>query len=1011
MARLVQLARLLVPAAVVTLVVAASAHGASTVTLSGGVATYTAGAGEVNELTVRIDSGTSEVVFTDAAQTINEGSPNCTGNGTGTVRCADASVSSIVVDLSGEDDELHIESTGNNPVTSADMGAGDDSITLGTSSAPITLDGITSAVTLDGGDGTDSLTVRDVQDSADDTVRLTSSSIGDGALDNFFGGGGSATHSNLESVQVEAGVGASNVSIMSTAAGTSTTFDGGAGGDIIKVSSDGTGLSGDLDQLLGPLTILGGSGANSLQVSDADAVAANVGTVNATSLSGFAPVSLDYSASGTWAGGLIIRASNLADTIAVASTVAGATTEVRALGGDDTIRVSSDGSGATGNLAAIAGDLTIDSGPGANTVAISDLAEATPGANAAVTVSSSAIAGLAGPGDLSSIALAATGGSFATLSVTGSDSGSLSESYTVSDVPGPFTLSTAAGNDTATLESAAHASTINAGAGDDTLRVGSAVAGLGGVSAPITVDGGAGADNLTIDDAADPSADVVGLNANSVGADPGNSLFSGGGSLTHAGLESLSLMLGGGSDAVTIAATGAGLSTALNTGGGDDIVSIPGAGANLDTIVSPLTLDGGPGFNMLLLDDSADPTADVVTMSESAIGQASGDSLFGPGGSLGHSGFTLVTLTLGSGGDHLLLSGSPAGTLATGDGDDTVELADLATLTGTIDAGDGVDTLSYASVASSVSVDLGIGAAHGTSGVQSFENVIGGHGPDELTGLSETPSELDGGAGNDSLMSGSANDRLTGGKGNDILDGGKGNDTYVLGAGRDRVIDAGGKDTLDFSAASRGIKVDLAKTGKKFRRLGKGVGWLRLQAAIENVIGSRHKDRIVGNLLRNVLKGGAGNDALTGSAGNDTLIGGAGIDRVVEAADKHFKLTQKRLRGRGIDKLRSIERATINGGRSANRINASAFKGRVILRGGAGDDTITGGRGKDLLLGEDGNDQLTGGKGKDQLSAGPGNDLLFVRDGSVDIVDGGIGWDQASSDARDRSSSVEYQRP
>jgi Ca2+-binding RTX toxin-like protein len=117
-----------------------------------------------------------------------------------------------------------------------------------------------------------------------------------------------------------------------------------------------------------------------------------------------------------------------------------------------------------------------------------------------------------------------------------------------------------------------------------------------------------------------------------------------------------------------------------------------------------------------------------------------------------------------------------------------------------------------------------------------------------------------------------------------------------------------------------------------------------------------------------VLKGGRGKDALTSAAGNDTLVGGPGIDRVVEAADKNFKLSPTRLTGRDTDKLRSIERATIDRGASANRINAAKFKGRVILRGGDGDDRITGGR---------------------------------------DVVDAGLGWDLASADLADRIRSVE----
>ena len=446
----------------------------------------------------------------------------------------------------------------------------------------------------------------------------------------------------------------------------------------------------------------------------------------------------------------------------------------------------------------------------------------------------------------------------------------------------------------------------------------------------------------------------------------------------------------------------------INAGAGDDFILIPGAPANLDSIVSPLALDGGTGFNSLVVDDGNDASGDVVTVTATGIGQAAGDTLFGAAGSLSHTNFTLVTVNLGSGNDQVTIVGSPAATISTGPGMDIVELANLAELNGTIDAGAGTDTLSYQAVSAPVLVELGTGVAHGTGGVQNFENIVGRHGADTLVGLDEERSELTGGKGNDLLQGGTSHDLLDGGPGSDRLDGGKGNDTYRVGGGTDRIRDAAGKDTIDFSNARRGVKVNLASTGKKRQRLGKGVGWLRLQAAIENVSGSNFADRIIGNGLRNVLEGRGGKDTLTGAAGNDRIIGGAGVDRVVESADKNFKLTSSRLSGRGIDRLRSIERATLEGGRSDNKLVASKFKGSVILRGGLGNDALKGGRRADLLVGGDGDDLLTGGKGRDQLVGGPGNDRIFVKDGSVDIVDGGIGWDRAVADTADRTTSVEY---
>ncbi|MBT5050389.1 MAG: hypothetical protein HOM58_17950, partial [Rhodospirillaceae bacterium] len=57
---------------------------------------------------------------------------------------------------------------------------------------------------------------------------------------------------------------------------------------------------------------------------------------------------------------------------------------------------------------------------------------------------------------------------------------------------------------------------------------------------------------------------------------------------------------------------------------------------------------------------------------------------------------------------------------------------------------------------------------------------------------------LDGGAGNDTLVSTGIDNQLDGGAGNDVLAGGAGNETYTfnLGDGSDAIVDLGGSDVL-----------------------------------------------------------------------------------------------------------------------------------------------------------------------------------------------------------------------
>jgi hypothetical protein len=164
------------------------------------------------------------------------------------------------------------------------------------------------------------------------------------------------------------------------------------------------------------------------------------------------------------------------------------------------------------------------------------------------------------------------------------------------------------------------------------------------------------------------------------------------------------------------------------------------------------------------------------------------------------------------------------------------------------------------------------------------------------------------------------------------------------------------------------------------------------------------------NITTLSLNGGAGNDTIFGSdlddeisggLGNDLLNGLDGNDRLVESANVNFKLTNTKLTGLGTDTLANIEEASLTGGASNNKLDASAFTGDVTLSGGAGNDTLLGGAGDDALLGGDGkdslvggagNDTLIGGLGNDTLKGGAGDDLLIGGDGA-DLVDGEGGTD------------------
>jgi Ca2+-binding RTX toxin-like protein len=187
----------------------------------------------------------------------------------------------------------------------------------------------------------------------------------------------------------------------------------------------------------------------------------------------------------------------------------------------------------------------------------------------------------------------------------------------------------------------------------------------------------------------------------------------------------------------------------------------------------------------------------------------------------------------------------------------------------------------------------------------------GGSGADALTVFSDTgtPAELDGGPGDDSLLtneqlggapvlrgrdgddtlrvccSTTLGGELYGGPGDDrldwtgavrsesfplILDGGNGNDTYSFGARFfGSAMAAGvGLDTLDQSDAPVSLDFEMGAC----------------PGCVERVIGTREGDRIVGDDRAQAILGGDGDDALDGRGGSD-LIAGQGGNDAIEARD------------------------------------------------------------------------------------------------------------------------------
>ncbi|HEY6562855.1 MAG TPA: calcium-binding protein [Pirellulaceae bacterium] len=279
------------------------------------------------------------------------------------------------------------------------------------------------------------------------------------------------------------------------------------------------------------------------------------------------------------------------------------------------------------------------------------------------------------------------------------------------------------------------------------------------------------------------------------------------------------------------------------------------------------------------------------------------------------------------------------------------------------------------------------------NGGKGIDEGFGGPGKDYFVGGEGNDGDIFlGGGGDDYLIGGDGPDYLRGDGGNDHISGGTGNDTIEGGLGSDTVFDSGNVNFTLTNTSLTGLGTD-SLVGIERGDLSGGAGNNVLDARAFSgpvtLYGQAGHDTLYGGSGADSMYGASGNDTLIGSLGSDRLDGGADIDTVFESANVNFTLTNTHLSGVGFDTLVSIEQVTLNGGASANRLDASQFTvGKVGLYGHGGNDVLIGGSGADYLNGGDLDDILYGGAGNDLLFGGNGHDTLF-GDAGNDRLDGG----------------------
>ncbi|MGE3481413.1 MAG: calcium-binding protein [Gammaproteobacteria bacterium] len=389
---------------------------------------------------------------------------------------------------------------------------------------------------------------------------------------------------------------------------------------------------------------------------------------------------------------------------------------------------------------------------------------------------------------------------------------------------------------------------LNGGAGDDTLN------------------GGFGNDTLNGGDGNDTIITSLGNDTVDGGAGNDQILAASGNDTLRGGAGSDSIDAAGGNDTVYGDAgddtlQGSNGNDFLDGGAGNDIID---GGSDVDT-VSYATATAGVTVDLSITtaQDTIGYGIDTITGVENLDGSNFNDRLTGNTGN---------NLIKGLDGDDLLFGGDGDDGLVGGNGNDILDGGNGADQ---MDGGSGFDIADYSASPAAVTINL-TDALTETGGfaqgdtimfqsngtlVRTIEKIIGSAFDDSLTADNLT-IQLDGGAGNDTLIGGAGNDTLIGGPGNDTMAGGLGNDIYLVDSAGDVVTEAagGGTDTV-FTSVNYALSP------------GSAVESLRANAGSTGLT-------LTGNELANIIFGNTGGDRITGGGGSDLLLARATLDPV-----------------------------------------------------------------------------------------------------------------------------------
>ena len=697
-----------------------------------------------------------------------------TGLGLGSNGLTYGAVETLSVQLGTGADSFSVQATNAMTATTINAGAENDIISVG-SLAPATggtINAIAGALTLNGEAGSDTLSIDDSGDTTANTGTLTATTLAGLGL-----GPSGLTYGTIESLTVNLGSGADTLTVTGT--GGSAVIMGNDGNDTLNAAASAQAITlhgGNGDDILssgsGNDVLMGDAGNDTLDggfLFDTHDGGAGVDTVTYDFYSGGIIANLETGVVGFPVGGptdQLVSVENLigsrGNDIIVGSSASNVidgnlgNDTITAGAGNDTLRGGDGDDQISVVIGAGAGSYSIEGGAGTDTLTVDDSSDSTANTG---TLTATQVTGLGFFGATYSTveALAVRLGSGAnTFTVTSTNAGTTT------------TITGGAAVDTLHVQATGGPTTLNAGAGNDVITVGSLAPGTGGTVANIrgalTVNGEAGTDTVTVDDSGGRNNTDVTLTATTVTMRSASAI-------TYGTVETLQVNTSSGGDAgVLIQSTSATTSTTVRTAVGPHFIMVgsqaPNPGGTVNSIAGALTLLGN-GSDTLVVDDSGDPTASTGPTAGVVTATTVTGLGLGPNG-VRYSGISNLTVQFGAAGDTVtLLDTSAATTVTGGQGNETFRVGPVLDGTGaplpepglglqgqdvagihhttTLDGGEGNDVFQATRNLADLTLRGGLGDdTFGLNQALDPNATAGGQGH-----LGNAPVHIDGGAGTD----------------------------------------------------------------------------------------------------------------------------------------------------------------------------------------------------------------------------------------------------------------------